>query len=611
MLWILVCAIALASCRSTDSSGLDLARQATALIEDPFLQAAAWISLSKGLAAAGDTTAGKHALEQALAATGRIDSVSVRSSANLSRAFKAAGDPTAALEIGQVSSWHQHQHFADRLPPDLLRVSALTSIAQAQLNLDDTSSSLTSLTQALDRSQGLQPPQVRDQALNRMVWVALAAGDTAQAHQLIATMEDDWRRGWSIQHIARTQLRSGDADAALQTALNLTGPHRANALGELAQIHIDSNSISAAAGIAALIEDDRTHTWTLHNVARAQLTAGDTLEALQTLVLARAAADRIYDLHSRVTSLRLIGQTQLAAGSSPAGRQTLAASLVAAQEINSLLLRVGALGELSQTQLASGDTANARDILTLIRQAIEMADNAVLGHMAQDNFVQTLGEMGYFGAANQAIEQMQAPSDRSAARRKIARAQLAAGDTLGARRNLDRALGRAQSEAGNAFGRAFIMTDIVAILTAAGDSAAARSLLDQALELAQSVDSPTDRSWNWLRFANSQMALGDTATALALILTIEDENVRSSALEKVAHKELARGDTSAALTTVRRLRQVHLLAPALTEIASVQLTAGNTSSGRTSLTEALAAARRIEEVHQRDISLLFISAVSY
>ena len=393
-------------------------------------------------------------------------------------------------------------------------------------------------------------------------------------------------------------------------------------------------TLNEALVLAPKIRDSRGRVRLLAEIAPLQAKAGDTPGAARSISEAFSIAQKINKHISRVEALSRIALAQAEAGDTPGATRSISRALSAAAKESRKMPRTPkiaprtveiALTHIAKAQAELGDIQGALSTVRRIRGSTQkhqrvtaLVDIAKLRVAAGD----TAGATRVISEALSIARLIQPPSGRSRALQerhsrsaqwvraillsRIAPAQAATGDTLGAARSISEALSyphrggvlfdklleriaSAQADIGDipgalstmrrigdAWYRASALVDIAQAQLEAGDSAGAtRSIWEAVSAAALGSRDVLDRYFLFRRIAQTQAAIGDIQGALSTAGSFGNRNTRFKILSAIAKGQATAGDISGALDTARtRIVDDVIRAYALIDIAQAQIKPG-------------------------------------
>ena len=161
--------------------------------------------------------------------------------------------------------------------------------------------------------------------------------------------------------------------------------------------------------------------------------------------------------------------------------------------------------------------------------------------------------------------------------------------------------------------RAMALSVIAKAQVSAGDTRGARRTVAEALTAARSVEVGWLRSYSLSEIAKAQASAGDIQNALSIARNLESAWKRAVSLAGIAEAQASAGDTRGAQRTVSealtaaRSEEQPFGGSAFCAIAEAQASAGDTRGAQRTVSEALTAARRIEDAEERAEALAGIA----
>lgn len=292
-------------------------------------------------------------------------------------------------------------------------------------------------------------------------------------------------------------------------------------------------------------------------------------------------------------SVRAVALGDVIAAYAKEGNLTEARLLAA--RIRDERVRVNALREIVAAQVAMGDVEGASTAAGKLEDRFARAE--AVAHVAEGR-----ARMGQRSSARelfaQSVMDVQrargAPERKAAALVLIARAELAVGETAGAREALRLALSHV-SGMKRTSDRLAVLSQVAPLQARIGDHAGA-------MATARLADDSSLRPLLVRDIAASQAEAGDVPGAIVAARTIEEEAAGVAAffgilrVQSQAHDVKGmRVSIEAALSRVRVMRGGELKAGALGSLAAAQIVAGDDDAARDTFQEAMAVAAALEE----------------
>jgi hypothetical protein len=540
---------------------LEQALEAAGAIEDPDRRSRALRNVAAAQAGAGQTREAHLTFEAALQAAHAIDDPGLRSEAleDVAVARARAARAEATLQT------------AGAIERPSGRSAALPDIASIQAEGNQAEAARFRFEQALQTTRALACPDWRCDALWAIAATQVRAGDAEAALRAAAAIEDPDKRSQALKDVAEARAQAGQAEAAIQDARAIEHPYwRSEALGNISAAQAWAGRADAALQAARAIDDPDGRAGALRVVAATQARAGQAEAARLTFDAALQAARAIENPSTRSEALGRIAATQAGAGQAQAALQT-------ARAIESPYRRTEALGRIAAAQALAGDAGASRLTFEQALQAARAIQRLDWRSEALQDVAVAQEEAGQAEAALQAAHAIEDPHRRSWALRDIAAAQAREGQAEAARLTFDAALqaARAIDDPG---GRSRALRDVAEAQEEAGQAGAARLTFEAALQAARAIDDPDGRSEALGTIAVAHARAGDAEAALQAAYAIEDPDRRSGPLRDVAAAHAWAGQVEAALQAARAIENPDRRSEAWEHLVEAQARAGQAAA---------------------------------
>jgi tetratricopeptide (TPR) repeat protein len=480
-LWLFWVASVTTAAQAAEGDGAQWARSAVAQavaassdVQDSFHRVQSLAQIAETQAAIGESAAALPLLQLAAESVGNIDSGPLASWArhDIALAWLKAGEPDRAEAMADgvadlrlrdsvlaaVADVRRADHnlsgaraAARRMQDSARQGQALRSIAIAQVGLGD-------MDGALATARSIVHPVLSSIALADVVSAFAKAGNLGEARMFAARIRDDRVRGEALVEIVSAQADAGDIDGALAGAKRLEDKFaRAEALGRVAAASMRFGSAAQGrelfAQAIALASGARgpasRRIFALIEIARAEIAAGETAAARETLQNAAEAMADVKRNSDRLAAIQQIAPLQARVGDHAAAMAT--AWQAEDPSIRPLLMR-----DVAASRAEAGDIAGA------VQTALALEDRptgaaALLGILrVQSQSRDSSGMRATIEAALQIVRVMRADELKAGALASLAAAQLIAGDGEAARSIYEEAMNvAALTEAGPARAAAF------------------------------------------------------------------------------------------------------------------------------------------------------------
>jgi tetratricopeptide (TPR) repeat protein len=439
-------------------SALDQALAASTDIHDPFHRAQSLAEIAETRAALGEHAVAMSLLQLAAESADQIDNPALSSWArhDIAVGYLRAGDAGHAEVVAETISDLQ------------LRDAVLVAAADARRTRQDLSGALFTAWRIRDEGrQGealrrivivqtsarqMQDALATTRSITHPVLAAVALGDVATAFARQGRMGEARKHALRIRdarvrseiqaELASLQAEMGDAiDAARATKSIEDRLSRAQALARVAAATIRegktaagkelfASSLSLATGVRGMPE---RKTFTLLEIARAQISAGQSLEARETLRRAFAVVAPAKKSPGRLSLLQQIASLQARNGDHVSAIET-------AWQVDDASLRPQLMRDVVASQAESGDVAGA------VRIALALDDEpagaaALLGVLrVQSRSQDASGVSETITAALRAARTMKGSDLKAGALASLAAAQMSTGDAEAARQTYEEAM---------------------------------------------------------------------------------------------------------------------------------------------------------------------------
>jgi len=404
-----------------------------------------------------------------------------------------------------------------------------------------------------------------------------ARGTLREASSIIAAIEPMPLRPWIRHDVALAHMRIGDVDDALAAAEQIGDPSlRDGALASIALMQRDRLDFSGALEAAQRIRDRERRGTTLRQIASHQARLGALEKAL-------SVARRIEDARAHQLALG-----DVAAAEAREGDIVDAHSLAA--RIRDPLLRARAYVRVAAARAETGDIAGALESADLVEDPLLHVEALVAVAAARARRGDREGGRRAFERALSLARESRASNERRLTTLvEIARLQIDAGEQLQAQRTLQEAYagaGRVRDDR-----RRYALLGAVARQQArAGDASGA-------LAIAGLDPNATSRSLLVRDIITIQAQSGDTSGALRNAMSLDEVNLRMSALLTLLDIQIAREDADVHRTidgiarVMPEVESVQQRASALGALCLARTRSGELDAARTLCEEALNAAR--------------------
>lgn len=406
-----------------------------------------------------------------------------------------AGDDPAqwrALAIERVLE------TAAKIPDAYRRAEALASIARVQADIAEERATDRTIQQALSAATGVIEPEFRGWALHDAALAQIARADLIGARETARSIEAARPHGALWAALAEIAVRGGDLVGAQQIAASIRDPEaRSLVLRQVLAVMASRGDVESARPLLRRIDDEFYAA-----MARGDLAAADV------------RAGRIEQAHA------LAGRTPRKYRAEVYGRIALAR--LAANDLRGALESAGKITDVRERALVYGRIAAAQ---------AEQGDLEAAGQLAR-NAVDSLDD--------------DEAADAALTLARLGQVQIAAGDFVGARDTLQRALGKANH-----------------------------------LPMGEARDAALDY------VAREQARLGDSAAALESALRVSDRFMRAATVRDVI--ALQPDGASASRIAEQKFEDPLIEAAALFGALGAQLSAPNQTSPEATLAAAHAA----------------------
>lgn len=440
------------------TSALDQAVTASTDIRDPFHRAQSLAEIAETRAVLGQFPAAMSLLQLAAESADQIDNPALASWAHhdIAVAYVKAGD------AGQAEA------AAETISDPQLRDAVLVAAADARRTSEDLSGALFTAWRIRDgvrQGEALRriviaqasARQMQDalgtaRSITHPVFAAVALGDVATAFAREGNMGEARKHAARIREarvrsevqaeIVSLQAELGDVSDAVAATRSIEDRlARAQALARIAAATIGHGKVSAgkdlfvsalslATGTRGMTE---RKTFTLIEIARAQVSAGETADAQETLQRASAVLAASKKGPGRFGLLQQIAALQARTGDHVSAIRT-------AWLVDDASLRPQLMRDVAASQAESGDVAGAVK-MALALEDVPAGAAALLGVIrVQSRSQDVSGLSETIGAAIQAAREMRGSDLRAGALASLAAAQMSAGGAEAARQLYEEAM---------------------------------------------------------------------------------------------------------------------------------------------------------------------------
>ena len=507
--------VAVAEAAGGDGAG---ALATAARVSDPRMVIATLRRIARAQAEAGDVVGARATARAIPDAATRAEAINAIAAAQL-----VAGDTGAAQEtLAQAL-------LATGAVTDAGRQSLLLSeIAGVQVKLGDRAGATASLDRALERARAIDTPDERERALSRIAVIQADAGRPAVALATTETITEPGQRTPALIRAAAAQAAAGEISRALATAAAIEDArYRTAALQEVALVQARRGATAAArktlARARAVSEEI--------DYGFAQAEAGD-------VVGARATARAIPDAATRAEAINAIAAAQLVAGDTGAAQETLAQALLATGAVTDAGRQSLLLSEIAGVQVKLGDRAGATASLDRALERARAIDTPDERERALSRIAVIQADAGRPAVALATTETITEPGQRTPALIRAAAAQAAAGE-------ISRALATAAAIEDARY-RTAALQEVALVQARRGATAAARKTLARARAVSEEIDYGFAHAYALSRVARAQADIGAIGDALETAGLIDGGPLRARALWAVSLSQVRLGDAVAA-----------------------------------------------------------------
>ena len=477
---------------------------------------------------------------------------------------------------------------AQRISPPYDRSLAFDSIGQAQVAIGDVAGAKESASEIAkirasagkiaDAREHLSMMDfMKDSLYECIVAVEARAGAIAAAKADMEKIDKRYPKAASRRPIVTAQLKAGDVPGALATAEQLVyrGEDRENP---------DELALSRAEAY--------------HEIAAAQIKAGEKVRAIRTLEAAGKAAAMM----PNVGVCLEIATAQVKAGDAAGAVKTVAIAMEAARLMQYSKSQPAAYREVFEARVMAGDLAGAKAEAT---KMTEQFNRQPLWRDAYKGIITGQAKTGDFAGAKATVAEISRENTagtrylKASAYSEIASFQAAAGDIAGA---------KATAAEIDSEQREWAYRGIARAQAAAGDMAGARHTLDLADTLAtKRVGSARPQAL--VDIVEDRVRARDFVGAKATAVKINDPTSCADILLEIGRAQAKAGDVGAARDTVESARKVAEQSSAdyrtiaYLAIAKAQAVLGEIAAARKTLELAKKAAGQLADkyrwAHQR------------
>ena len=437
----------------------------------------------------------------------------------------------------------------------------------------------------------------------RLIWVlsvlpAIAAGQAGavpdawaraaleRAHAANAQISDSYHRAQSLAEIAEAETAIGaiaPARESIRQARELSAQIKVEPLAswivhDVAMAQVKAGELADAEKTASTIKDDRLQDAVFGAIVDSRRSGGGDLD------LALATARRMSLPANQGRTLREIAIVQ-------ANRGDIDGALATARSIVHNVFNALALGDVAVVAARVGNVAEARQLAARIRDDFYRA-------RALAEIVGVQADAGQLGSAMSIADEIEDKLQRAGALGSIAAARAAGGDSRGAGELFAQAL--AAIEAGRGAERkATLFAEVARAQLEAGDRAGARESLNKALEQVRTVRRDDVRLGLLSSIAPLQARAGDFSGAFLTASQTGDPSLRPLLARDIAVAQAESGDPSGALVAARAMSDPQASAAACFGVVRVLAPGRNEAALRDALDAAHAALRDIRSVEVR------------
>jgi tetratricopeptide (TPR) repeat protein len=489
-LWLLWVASVTTAAQAAEGDGAQWARSALAQavvassdIQDAFHHAQSLAEIAETHAALGNNAAALPLLQLAVDSAGKIESEALASWArhDIALAYLKAGEVTRAEEV------------AEDVADLRLRDSVFVAVVDARRADRD-------LAGALSAAHRIQDAARQGHAVRSIVITHANEGDTDAALATARSIVHPTFSAMALGDVTATFAKQGSFKEARMYAVRIRDARiRSAALAEIAATQADAGDLEGALAAAKQVEDKFSRAVALSRVAAARVrfhgsASGRELftQAVTLASKARGATER------RCYTLIEIARAQISVGETSAARDTLqraSAALTGVRRNSDLLAMVQQIAPL---QARIGDHGAA------MATAWRAEDSSIRPLLFRD-VAASQAEAGDVAGAIQAALALEDRPAGAAAFFGILRAQSQARDAPGMQTTIEAALRTVRVMRGDEL-KAGALASLAAAQLVVGDADAAQQIFDEAMSVASRSDAGPTRTAAYARIAD---ALGE------------------------------------------------------------------------------------------------------
>lgn len=461
-------------------SALERAQSASADIHDPFHRAQSLAEIAETRAALGERMAAMSLLQLAAESADQIDNPALASWArhDIALAYLTAGDAGHAEAVAGTISDPQ------------LRDSVLVAATDVRRTAQDLSGAMFTAWRIRDEVR-------RGEALRRIVIAQADARQMQDALAIVRSIPNPLLADVALGDVATAYARGGNIGEARKHALRIRDARvRSEVQAEITSLQAEMGDVTDAAAAAKSISDRLSRAQALARVASATIRAGRIADGEERFASALALCSGARGTPERKTfTLIEIARAQISAGEAVEARSTLrraSATLASAKSDSS---RYGLLQQIASLQARAGDHVSAVETAWLV-------DDASLRPELMREVAASQAEAGdVTGAVKMAIALEDRPAG-AAALLGVLRVQSRLQDAEGLSETMDAALRAARSMRGGEV-KAGALASLAAAQMAAGDAGAARRTYEEAIGVASRAEPASARVAAYVRIADA------------------------------------------------------------------------------------------------------------
>jgi tetratricopeptide (TPR) repeat protein len=449
-------------------------------IHDPFHRVQSLAEIAETRAALGENAVAMSLLQLAAESADQIDTPALASWArhDIALAYVRAADPAHAEAV------------AETIPDPRLRDAVLVAVADDRRGAQDFSGAL--FTAWRIRDEALQ-----GEALRRIVIAQSSARQMQDALATARSIPHPVLAAVALGDVATAYAREGNLGEARKHALRIRDARvKSEIQAELASLQAEQGDVVDAAATTRSIEDRLSRAQALARVGAATIQVGKTAAGKELFASSLSLATGTRGLAERKSfTLIEIARAQISAGQTEDARDTLRRASTTLASVKRGATRYGLLQQVASLQARLGDHASA------IETAWQV-DDASLRPQLMREVVASQAESGdVAGAVKRALALEDVPAG-AAALLGVLRVQSRARDASGVSETIGAALRVARSLSGSDL-KAGALASLAAAQMGAGDEEAARQLYDEAMSVASRVEPGPARVAAFARIADA------------------------------------------------------------------------------------------------------------